>query len=322
MKKELWGVIITLAVFVGIGFIIPVGSLAEYPERSVTLICPWPSGGSMDIQSRAITEAAKKYFPKPIVVVNRPGAAGTIGAAEMIQAKPDGYTIGLSASAALVLLPHLTKLPYGLPDDYTPIMKLTNMPIVFAIRSNSPWKTLSDVIEYARANPGNIRVGITALKNFQHLDMEKLKAFAKIDLRVVPLDAPMNGLLGEHIEATHQPAAEVLPHFKAGSARILAIADEKRNSLFPEIPTYKELGYDIPPSVYSTVMGPKGLPPQVVSKLHDTFKKAMQDPIFIKAVAPMILEPSYEGQDQIRKRLIKDYEQNANSIKYFESKEK
>jgi len=291
----------------------------------VTFICGFPAGGAMDMTARAITEAVKKFFPKSMVVVNRPGAAGTIGAAEIIQAKPDGYTIGISAVAVLTIQPHRTKLPYGSPEDYTPIIKLANLPICFAVKSDAPWKAMQEVIDYAKANPGKLRVGHPGIGTILHLDLEQLKVMAKVDLTAVPFAGgaeSVPALIGGHVEALSVHHGEILPQVKAGKAKVLATFEEKRNPLFPDAPTFREIGYDITMGVYYLVIGPKGLSSQIVSMLHDSLKKAMEDPIFPTAMEARGFEVSYEGPQDIKKRLMRDYESNAKLVEILKLKGK
>ena len=265
MKKGIFGTLISLFFTVSIGIFSPVLSPAAYPEKPVTMICVFPAGGAMDMTARALSEAAKKYFPKPMAVVNRPGAAGTIGTAEIIQAKPDGYTIGITAVAVLTVQPHRTRLPFGSPDDYTPIIKLVNQPVCLTVRQAAPWKTIQEFLSHARANPGKIRVGHPGIGTIPHLDAEQLNIMAQINLTAVPFAGgaeSVPAMLGGHIEAVSQHPSEVMAQVKAGKARVLLVFEEKRNPLFPDAPTAKELGYEITMGVYYMLIGPKGLSPR------------------------------------------------------------
>ena len=325
MKTRNLSFIFSLVLAIGIIFFSPATTAAAYPEKPVTFFCGFPAGGAMDMTARAITEAVKKYFPKPMAVVNRPGAAGTIGAAEIIQAKPDGYAIGITAVAVLTIQPHRTKLPFGAPEDYTPIIKLNNLPICFAVRNDAPWKTMKEVIEYANANPGKLRVGHPGLGTILHLDLELLKDMAKVDMTAVPFAGgaeSVPALLGGHVEALSVHHGEIVAQVKAGKARVLAVFEEKRNPLFPDVPTFREIGYDITMGVYYMVIGPKGLSPEIVSKLHDAFKKGMGEPVFIEAMKARGFDVSYEGSEDLGRRLKKDYEQNAKLVDLLKLKSK
>lgn len=317
MRKGTLSFTLLLALIAGMGIYAPPASLAVYPEKPVTFICVFPAGGAMDMTARALTEAARKYFPKALAVVNRPGAAGTIGTAEMIQAKPDGYTIGITAVAVLTVQPHRTKLPFASPEDYTPIIKLVNNPICLTVKSDSPWKTIREFIAYAKANPGKVRVGHPGIGTIPHLDAEQLKAMANIDLTAVPFAGgaeSVPAMLGGHVEAISQHHSEVLPQVQAGKARVLGVFEEKRSPLFPDAPTFKEIGYDITSAVYYLVIGPKGLPSQILTMLHEALKKAMEDPIFAKPMEGKGFYVSYEGPQELKRRLMRDYEINAKFV--------
>lgn len=325
MKKKFIGFMVLVGLIAGMNFFSPYQLQAAYPEKPVTFICGFPAGGAMDMTARAISEAVKKYFPKPMTVINRPGAAGTIGATEIIQAKPDGYTIGISAVAVLTIQPHRTKLPYGPPEDYTPIIKLVNIPVCLAVKSTAPWKTIQEFIDHAKANPGKIRVGNPGIGTILHINTEMLKELAAIDLTTVPFAGggeSVPALLGGHVEALAVHHGEILPHVQAGKARVLALFEEKRNPVFPNVPTFREIGYDLTMGVYYMVIGPKGLPSPIVSILHDALKKAMEDPVFSKPMEARGFEISYEGPEDLKKRLLQDYELNKKIVERLGIREK
>lgn len=295
-----------------------VPAAAEYPERPVTLICPFPAGGAMDIVARNLVEAMKRDFPKPIAVVNRPGAAGTIGNAEVVQARPDGYTIGISAVAVLTVQPHRTDLPYNTPDDYEPIIKLVNLPIVFAVKADGPWKAMREFLEAGRATPGKLRVGSPGVGTILHLNLEALKAEAKVDLTHVPFAGgaeSVPALLGGHVEGLNMHPAEILPHVQAGKARVLAVYEERRNPLFPDAPTFRELGYDLSLGVYYLLIAPKGTPQAILRTLHDAAKKAMDEPVFVTMAKTRGYAIEYKGPEALKQELWDSYRKNEVLLK-------
>ena len=323
MSRRTLSCIPITALTIALAVSLPAMAQAPYPEKPVTFIVGFPAGGAMDMTARAVTEAARKYLPKPMAVVNRPGAAGTIGAAEIIQAKPDGYTIGITAVAVLTIQPHRTNLPYGSPEDYTPIIKLNNLPICFAVRNDAPWKTMPEVMDYAKAHPGKIRVGHPGLGTILHLNLEQLKQMAKVDMTPVPFAGgaeSVPNLLGGHVEALSVHHGEILPQVQAGKARVVAVFEEKRNPLFPDAPTFREIGYDITMGVYYMVIGPKGLSSSIASVLHDVLRKAIDDPIFVNAMKTSGFDVAYEGPGDLKKRLLRDYEQNAKLVELLKLK--
>lgn len=289
-------------------------SAAEYPEKPVTLICGFPAGEALDITARTIAELAKKHFPQPMAVVNRPGAAGTIGTAEVIRSKADGYTIGISTVAALTVQPHRTKLPYGPPDGYTPIAKLINIPVLLAVKSTSPWKNAGEFIAYAKGNPGKIRVAHPGLGTILHLDMEQLKAAANVDLTLVPFSGSAEAVpavLGGHVDGVVSHPSVVIPHVKAGTLRVIGVFEEARNKSFPDAPTFKELGYDITMGVYQVIIGPKDLPALIAEKIHIAIKKSLEEGQFMKMAEDRGFAIAYEGPDALKARLERDYKANA-----------
>ncbi|HET7875832.1 MAG TPA: tripartite tricarboxylate transporter substrate binding protein [Methylomirabilota bacterium] len=291
---------------------------AQYPERAVTMICPFPAGGAMDIVARHLVEGMKRHFPKPVAVVNRPGAAGTIGNAEVVQAKPDGYTIGISAVAVLTVQPHRTDLPYKSPDDYEPIIKLVNLPIVFAVKADSPWKGMREFLDAARGAPGKLRVGSPGVGTILHLDLEALKADAKVDLTHVPFAGgaeSVPALLGGHIEGLTAHPSEIGPHVQAGKARVLAVYEEKRNPLFPEAPTFRELGHDITLGVYYLLIAPKGTPAAALKTLHDAARLAMAEPVFVAMAKTRGYAIEYKGPDALKQELWDSYRKNEALLK-------
>jgi tripartite-type tricarboxylate transporter receptor subunit TctC len=300
--------------------LMPSGTFAEYPEKPVTFICPWPAGGATDTASRTLAQAAKKYFPKPFVVVNRGGGAGTIGTTEIIHSKPDGYTVGISAGKALTFQPHRTKLPYGHPDDYTPIVLLIKTPLCLAVKASEPWKDIKDFVAHAKANPGKVRIGHSGTGQTDHLNAEMVKMKAGIDVAIVPFPGSvenLTALLGGHIEAMSAFDGVVLPHIKAGKVRALGVFEENRNPNFPNVQTFREAGYDITMSTYYPIIGPKGLPQNIVSKLNEVFKKSMEDPLFVRAMEANSYPVVYEGPEDLKKRLVDDYKLNAKLVEIF-----
>ncbi len=289
-----------------------------YPEKPVTMVVPFPAGGTVDLVARALVEAAKPYFPQPIAIVNRPGGAGTIGAAELAQARPDGYTIGLIPVGPVAVQPHRGELPYRGPDDLRPVIKVVRLPVVFAVRADAPWKTMTELLEYARANPGRVRVGHGGVGTINHIDLELLKLQAGVDMTHVPFSgAPESNsaLLGGHIEAVVPHPDQVVEHVRAGRMRVLAVFEPQRNRLFPEAPTFRELGYYITLAPYYFVATPKNVSDDILNFLHDAFKKATETDSFRRFVDDNSLVLDYAGPEELARQLRLDYEFYAEIVK-------
>lgn len=282
-------------------------SLAQekYPTKPINFIIGYPAGGSTDVCARPLVAAASKILGQPIVVINKPGAASAVAVALLKNEKPDGYTIGILPSGA-VLSQHMRKVPYDSAKDFTPIMQYAVYLYGLVVKTESPWKTFKDFIEYAKANPGKIRYSTAGPGTPQHLVMERLALKEKIKWTHVPFEGgpqAITALLGGHVEASSQ-TTEWKKHVEAGTLRLLAVYGEKRMADFPNVPTLLELGYDIVAPSLICIVGPKGLPPQIVETLHQAFKKAMEDPDFIRISRQLDQPALYRGPEDLAKHLV------------------
>lgn len=305
--------------------ICPKAALAAYPEKPVTLICVWGPGAGNDAIARTIADFMKKYFPQPVVVINRAGGAGTIGTAEVAHARPDGYTIGSTTMSPVTINPHQMKLPYKTPDDYTPIALVGTQVFCLTVPGDSKFKTLQDLISEARAHPGKVRVNTAGEGHMSDLILNELNYQAKIDTSDIPAKGSGEQLaliLGKHVEAALLSLSTSLPHVKAGKLRILAVSDEKRSPLHPEVPTFKELGYDITITTYTLLFGPKGLPPEITSQIQQAYRKVSEDADFLRRMEPQGITILYEGTEELKRRLWKDYNGNKAILERMERKKK
>lgn len=299
-----------------LALVVAAPAAADYPERPITLIVPNPAGSSPDIVGRSLAEAARKHLPKPVVVVNRPGGAGTIGIAELVQSKADGYTIGLSAVAIHTVHPHLTSLPFRAPDDYLPVMKLITQPVVLFVRGDAPWRTAGELLDSARANPGGLRVGVPGMGTIHHLDFEQLKRLAKVDLTLVPFEGPEQivALLGGHVDVALAHPAPIVQHVGAGRIRVIGVFHDRRSQLFPDAQTFKELGYEVTLGVYNFIVAPKGTPAPVVQTIHQAFRRALAEPAFVALMQKSHIEIDYQGPEALTRELWTSFEQNGKLV--------
>jgi tripartite-type tricarboxylate transporter receptor subunit TctC len=291
---------------------------AEYPERPVTAIVGYPAGGLADLVLRAMVEGMKKKFPRGIAVVNRPGAGGSIGASEMTQAKPDGYTFGLTPLSTLVIHPQLNELPYKTPDDYVPFINVVSYYPLLVVRQDAPWKTAQELINAAKANPGKFRVGSPGEGTSSHLNLEELKRLAGVNLTHVPFAGwaeSSTALLGNHIEAVVAQPGEVRPQVDAKRMRVLGVFQQKRSAFFPDVPTWKEVGHEVANGVWFLLMAPKGTPPDAVKYLHDAAKVAMEDPAFVTFTKARAIEADYRPGDKLRADLWQEYRAHTDILK-------
>jgi len=316
MKKRKLSLVVLMIIAVTPLF--PSFGAAAYPDKPITLIAGLPPGSATDITARAIAEATKKYLPQPLVVMNRPGGAGAIAATEIIQAKPDGYTLGIVPNITLTFQVHRVPVPFGKPEDYSPIINLASFTTILAVRNNAPWKTIQDFIAYAKANPGKVHIGHPGIGTVAYVNIEQLKRLAQIEVVLTPFAGggeDVSALLGGHVDAVVEPTAVVSAQMRAGRARCLGVFYEKRDPFLPDKQTFKEAGYEISLKyIFYPIIGPKGLPTQIVSSLHQAFKKGMEEAVFKKAMETSGGIISYEGPNDLRDRLTRDYETDAKIV--------
>ena len=256
-----------------------------FPARPVTLLVTFPAGGPTDIAGRALAEATSKYLGQPVVVENRPGATGTLGAAALVNARPDGYTVSMIPITVL-RLPHMENVSYDPLKDIRYVMGVSGYVFAFIVRADAPWKTMADLVAGAKANPGQISYGSHGIGGSVHLATEELSSAQGVKLNHVPYKGSadmLTAMLGGHIDVAVDSTGAV-PHVAAGKARVLAVLTEKRTPVWPEVPTLTELGYGIVSTSPYGIGVPAATPPAVVKALHDAFKKGLEDPIHVKTL--------------------------------------
>ncbi|MEK7863480.1 MAG: tripartite tricarboxylate transporter substrate binding protein [Chloroflexota bacterium] len=259
------------------------GPAAGYPTKPVTLIIPFKAGSAPDTTFRFLAELVEKDLGQKIVVMNRPGPGGTIGVSEVLQARPDGHTIGMAAVAVVVLQPLLQDLPFKGPDDMTLIAQTNEAQTALAVNASSPWKTVDEFLAEARRRPGQLSVGLGGgFHTILHVQIALLEKQTGVRLNVVPFDAgaQLPALLGGSVDAVVGQTVLLSPHVKAGKVRPLAQVGVRRARGWEGIPTLKELGHDITVTAYEFVIAPKGTPKPVADKLSAAFKKASESPAF------------------------------------------
>lgn len=279
----------------------PAALAQTFPNRPVTLICPWPAGGSTDLHLRKLGEVASRHLGQPVIIENRPGGSGMNGPATMAKtAKPDGYTVSQLAITAF-RVPHTQKVDWDPLADFSYIIGVAGYTFGVVVKADSPFKSFGDVIDYARANPGKLSYATPGTGTSLHLAMEEVSTKAGIQLLHVPFKGYADGataLMGGHVmmQVDSTGWANLVD---SGKLRLLATLGDKRTRW--NAPTMRELGVDtVSVSPYGLV-APKGLPPAVSRMLHDAFKKAMDDPEHLKVLAQ--LEGVYwykSGEDYAR----------------------
>jgi len=275
---------ITLAVCAALAIASGSASAQSFPNRPISLICPWPAGGSTDTHMRRFAEIAGKYLGQPVIIVNKPGAGGMLGPSQMVgTAQADGYTLSQLPISAF-RFPHMQKVDWDPLKDFTYIIGLTGYTFGVVVKADSPIKSFKDLLDYARANPGKFSYGSTGTGTSPHLLMEQAAAQAGVQLLHVPFKGNADStqaLLGGHVMA-QSDATGWARHVDAGTFRLLVTFGEKRTKW--NAPTAKESGVDIVSYSPYGIVGPKGMDPKIVKILHDAFKMTLDDPEHLKVL--------------------------------------
>lgn len=257
-----------------------IGLAQSFPNRPITLLVPFPAGGSTDQQMRALARVASDVFGQQVITENRPGAGATLSAAAMLRAQPDGYTLAQVPLPAL-RLPFMQRMPFNPRTDFTPVIHLTGYLFMMCVRADGPFRTWADLLAECRRRPGEVRWGNTGANGTPHLTLVEIAQRENIDVVHVPFrgeaDSTPN-ILGGHIEAAATGSGP-LQLISEGRFRALNVWPRQRSSKLPDVPTLIELGYDgmAVTSPYGLV-GPRGMNPDIVRRLHDGFRQALHHP--------------------------------------------
>ena len=255
----------------------------DYPTRAITFVVAFPAGGNADLRARMLGVPISKMLGKPVVVDNKPGAAGNIGHAAVARAQPDGYTVGIAAMGPMSVNPSLYASSLGFdPKDLVPVVLVERAPLVLVTRADKPYKTLADFISAAKANPGGIAVGNAGSGGAHHLSAKALEKAAVISVLSVPYKgggpASLALLTGE-IEGMFEQTYAALPSIQAGKTRALAVTSAQRLPSLPNVPTMAELGFpQITISNWVGVVVPNGTPKAIIATLNESFNKALAMP--------------------------------------------
>lgn len=270
-----------------------------FPAKPITLVCPWPPGGSTDTHLRQFAAIAAKHLGQNVVIENKPGAGGMLGPVAVSRMAPDGYNLSQLPVGAF-RIPHIQKVEWDPLRDFTYIIGITGYTFGVVVKSDSQFKTFKDLIEYARANPGKMSFGSTGTGTSPHLLMEEVGMKTGVQFLHVPFKGNADStqaLMGGHIMA-QSDATGWGRHVDAGTFRLLVTFGEKRTKW--GAPTAKELGIDIVSYSPYGIVGPKGMDPKVVKVLHDAFRKTLDDPDHMKVLAQLDQVYWYKSSDEYR----------------------
>ncbi|XAH24662.1 tripartite tricarboxylate transporter substrate binding protein [Xylophilus sp. GW821-FHT01B05] len=274
----------------------------SFPSRPVKLLVAFPAGGPTDITMRQLAENASKVLGQPVIIENKPGAGGTLPAQQLQSAPADGYTVA-QIPLGVFRLPYTTKINWDPVKDISYVINVTGYAFGIVVPADSPFKNWNDFVAYARANPGKLSYASTGTMTSPHLTTELVAQKLGIQLNHVPYKGSadlMQAVVGSHVMAAADSTG-FAPQVEAGKLRVLNTWGEQRLAKFPDVPTLKELGLDVVQNSPFGIGAPRGTPPEVVKRLHDAFKIAMEDPSYVAALNRYDMLPIYMGTAQYRK---------------------
>ena len=278
------------------------GAQQAFPTKPIKLVIAFPPGGPIDITMRQLAENVSKVLGQPVIIDNKAGAGGTLPAQALQTAQPDGYTVA-QIPLGVFRLGYTTKVAWDPIKDISYVINVTGYAFGVVVPADSPFKTWADLVAYAKANPGKLTYGSTGTLTSPHLTTELIAQKAGIELQHVPYKGSadlMVAVVGGHLMAAVDSTG-FAPQVEAGKLRVLTTWGEKRLAKFPDAPTLKELGYDIVQNSPFGIGAPKGTPPEVVKRLHDAFKQAMEEPSYVAALGRYDMLPNYMSSAQYAK---------------------
>ena len=262
--------------------------------QPMRLVVPYPAGGPTDVVARVMVRPLAQELGRPVIVENRAGASGTIGAGAVARAPGDTNLLLINTSIH-INLPHLTKVPYDTLGDFTPIGQINSIPFILVINKDLPFRNLADLIAYAKANPGRLNFATNSPGAASHLAAEQFKRLAGVDLVHVPYkgSAPaITDLIGGQVQMMFEQGPSVASFLKSGQLRALAVTSATRSNVAPDVPTFAEAGLPFSYTNWQGIWAPPGLSEEAVSRLTTALRKVLQQPEVRQRLQDMGTEPS------------------------------
>ncbi len=266
----------------------------EYPTKTVRVIVPWPAGGRTDTATRVWADALSRVLDENVIVENREGGGGQVGSTAVINSTPDGHTMGIISIS--LDLAQWTSDPAFSFEGLTPVCRVSTVPLVLSVRQDSPWETFEDLVEYAKENPGKLRIGASGTGTSDHVIFASLFDMVGIDIISIPYagDAPaITATITGEVDISGAPMIAIKPQVDAGELRPLAMTGENRSVLYPDVPTVIELGYSFVGLGYDGIYVPKDTPLEIVKILAQAFENVLSDPVVVDTLEGFYLEPAY-----------------------------
>jgi len=304
---------------VALGFCASLATAQAWPAKPITLVVPFPPGGSSDSLARAITTPLSQSLGQPVIVESKPGAGATVGADYVAKAKPDGYTLLMGAVHHTIATSVYKKLPYDFEKSFAPITTVALVPNVLVVNAKSPATDVKSLIALAKASPGKLSYGSNGNGTVQHLIGTQFSGIAGVELLHVPYkgSAPLTtDLLGGQVDMSFDTLTPLVPHIQGGKLRALAVTTAKRSSTLPDLPTLAESGIkDFNQGTWFGILAPAGTPGEVVARLNSEMVKIIQSPDFRKRMEEIGAEPVGDTPARMAAQIKDDTAKYARLVK-------
>lgn len=305
MRKSILAFAVIFALFFSF---VALGSAAnkppKFPNKPITLVCPFNPGGGADLTARAFAGTAPKYLGQSVVVVNKAGASGSVAHSGFKKEKPDGHTLIITGNSPSTVFPYLEKVTYDPVNDFVFLGRLTNLLNVLVVKKDSPHKTFNDFLAYAKANPGKLKIGTSGANSLDDLMLRMMNQELGIELVGIGFEASSEGnfaVMGGHIDGNLCAALSTLPLIANGNLRALVNTSETRDPSLKDVPTLIESGYKLSLNNSIGIAAPKGTPKAVTDFLESVIKETVSDPGYKAMAAKLGLTPDYLNGEDFKK---------------------
>lgn len=301
-----------------------VAGAEKFPTKPIEVVVPFAAGGSTDVLARLVAKYAPKYFDKPLIIIDKPGGGGVTGTEGVVRSNPDGYTLYLGyGSGHDLVMPHFQKLPYETFKDLIPVCRLSVHSIVMIIRSDAPYKTMKEFIEWGKKRE-QVTASVSTKAGSVDITFQALGKATGLKIVSVPFRGgaeSVTAIVGGQTDCGGNHPSEIISHIKAKRLIPIGVALDSRDPAIPDVPTFKELGYPVVSAgSVKGVAAPKGTPPEVIRYLAERFKKVCEDQEFIKSMKDIGQPVMYLGPEDFGKFLKEGFDEFGGLIKEFNIK--
>lgn len=289
----------------------------KFPTKPIQMTVPYQAGDASDLSARVIADQFASVLSQPMVVVNKAGGGGSIGATEVAGAKPDGYSLLQGSHGLITAKPYLDKVGYT-PESFKPVAQVIEIPIALGVRKDSPFKTLKDLVNYAKENPGKVKYSIPGTGTDKHVTMEDFCSKVGVKMTVVPYQGgtqAMTALLSKDVDVAVVGAPVLTGQYKSGDIKVIGITSKDRVDYMSDGPTFKEQGYDMVAATWFGMLAPKDTPDDVVKALDESIKKIMAKPEVQQQLKKMDMQPAYLSSKDFAALIKSDAERNQRVLK-------